>query len=178
MNRCTISEEETTNALRALYQIPASVAPLASVSGGQLDQHGHPGTTLSGVSQGDTRRSTEDCHISGLQTTAIGGKKKSGSKDVTSASSQDGPIQSSNQKKNLQACAKNRNLNEVKHSSSIDEFGSQYVGQPGGSVVGYYGKEKEKKILLDSNSEEGINSLNSALFFEVYHFVLEVLSRV
>ncbi|KAL3531438.1 hypothetical protein ACH5RR_010760 [Cinchona calisaya] len=155
MNRCSVSEEETTNALRALYQVPASVAPLASASGSQLDQHTHPGRTLLGVSQGDTRRSTEDRHISGLQTIATGGKKKCGSKDVTSATSQDGPIQSSNPKKNLQASAENRNLNEVDHSPSVDEFGSQYVGQPGGSVAGRYAKEKEKKILLDNNSDEG-----------------------
>ncbi|KAL3517469.1 hypothetical protein ACH5RR_020058 [Cinchona calisaya] len=155
MNRCNISEEETTNALRTLYQVQASVAPIFAASGSQLDQHAHPGRTMLGVSPGDTRRSTEDCHISGLQALVTSGKKKCGSKGVTSTNSQDCPPQSPISKKNLQACAKSRNLNEVDFSPSFDEFGSQYVGQTVGSVVGRDGKEKEKKILLDSYSDEG-----------------------
>lgn len=154
MNHCGISEEETTNALRALYQVQASVAPAAAAaSGSQLNQHAYPGRTMLGVSPVDMQRSNEDCHFSGLQAIATGGKKY-GSKDVTSANSQDGPVQSSNPKKNLPACANGRNLNEVDSSPLFDEFGSQYMDQAGRSV-GRYGKEKEKKILLDSNSGEG-----------------------
>lgn len=85
MNRCSISEEETTNALRARYQVQASVAPLVVASGSQLDQHAHPGRTVLGVS-------------------------------------------------------------------------------PGGDA-GRYVKEKEKKILLDSNSDEGINLSGQYSFF-------------
>ncbi|XP_027117031.2 cysteine-tryptophan domain-containing zinc finger protein 3-like isoform X1 [Coffea arabica] len=154
MNHCSISEEETTNALRALYQVQASVAPFAAASSSQLNQHAHPGRTVLGVSPVDMRRSNEDCHFSGLQAMAAGGKK-CGSKEVTSANSQDGPIQSSNLKKNLLACSNSRNLNEVDISPLFDEFGSQCMGQAGRSVVGRYVKEKEKKILLDSNSGEG-----------------------
>lgn len=57
MNRCGISEEETTKALRALYQVPMSGATAPS-SDKQYSQHEYPGRALSGLKE--KRRSLEN----------------------------------------------------------------------------------------------------------------------
>ncbi|CAI9105344.1 OLC1v1004250C3 [Oldenlandia corymbosa var. corymbosa] len=147
MNRCNISEEETTTALRALYQPQASLVPPPPASGGQLDQFAHPSRTSLGESPSDAGKSNEDFNVSG-------GKRKYGTKDVMGTTSQDGPVPSSNLENNLQASAKSRNCN-LNHSS-VEEFVSRYAEQPLNGLSGdKYGIDKEKRVLLDSNSEEG-----------------------
>lgn len=123
MNHCSISEEETTNALRALYHTQASTAQ------SQHNQHPHPGGILSGMSSGDARRSSEDSQNSGLQPTASGGKKKFGSKDLTNATKMDCSVQVSDLKNNFQDSSKCRKSSEVDLSPSRDEFTYQHEGE-------------------------------------------------
>lgn len=122
MNHCGISEEETTNALRALYHTQTSTAQ------SQHNQHPHPGGILSGMASGDARRSSEGSQNSGLQPTASGGKKKFGPKDVTNSTKLDSSVQVSDLKNNIQDSSKCRKSSEGDLSPSPDEFKYQREG--------------------------------------------------
>lgn len=122
MNHCSISEEETTNALRALYHTQASTAQ------SQHNQHPHPGGILSGIASGDARRSSEGSQNSGLQLTASGGKKKFGPKNMTTSTKLDSSVHVSDLKNNFQDSSKCRKSSELDLSPSLDEFTYQHEG--------------------------------------------------
>ncbi|PSR92628.1 MORC family CW-type zinc finger protein, partial [Actinidia chinensis var. chinensis] len=106
MNRCDISEEETTKALHALYQLP--------LPDSQNHIQNHGSNIAAGVS------STDTCHFdqnywnfssNGLPNQRI---KKQGSKAAPYAASNGGPIQISGLTKNIRKDAgKRRSLNDM-----------------------------------------------------------------
>lgn len=85
MNRCSISEEETTRAISAVNQVPAPDR--------QNNLHSHPEGGLSGVIKAD--KNHQDLGFNALS----GGNKK---KNIINATYLQGPIQ---MKKNPQATA-------------------------------------------------------------------------
>ena len=106
MNRCDISEEETTKALHALYQLP--------LPDSQNHIQNHGSNIAAGVS------STAACHFdqnnwnfssNGLPNQRT---KKQGSKAASYAASNGGPIQISGLTKNIrQDTGKRRSLNDM-----------------------------------------------------------------
>ncbi|KAJ9154479.1 hypothetical protein P3X46_027806 [Hevea brasiliensis] len=108
MNRCDISEEETTKALNALSQLPLSV--------GQNNLQNHAKRTASGVQilHVDHNHQSLSSHAASFP-----GKKKRGLKEIGKAGGSSGIIQLSNSTKNqhhLQESVKSRSLNDMNQS--------------------------------------------------------------
>ncbi|KAG2727151.1 hypothetical protein I3843_01G141700 [Carya illinoinensis] len=106
MNHCDISEEETTKALNALYQLPVPESQT------KLQNHA-TGTTL-GVSLGDKQHLDENNQNLSSHGISNRGKKKPGFKEKANAGTIGGPFQVSNSTKNkLQESEKSRSLNDT-----------------------------------------------------------------
>ncbi|KAL6978422.1 hypothetical protein U1Q18_020089 [Sarracenia purpurea var. burkii] len=147
MNRCTISEEETTKELVALYQFPAP--------GSHNNEHGHFGGVLSGLSLADASRFNKKCRNIGFDAVPRVGKKKNRIKEVAASVNQDSPAQFFNSmKSNLQGSAKSRSLNAVNQSPPANVIESQHLSKS--SVMEKHGnKQREKNRLLEHHSDGG-----------------------
>ncbi|KAK4355701.1 hypothetical protein RND71_024672 [Anisodus tanguticus] len=157
MNRCGISEEETTKALRALYQVPMSGAT-GSASDKQYSQHEYPGGALPGLTSIDTLHTNQDHQKAGIQAVDAGGKKIYGSKGVSSATKQEGSLSSNGVKRNHQGTPNSRSSNGTTNSPT-DENGHQLVGLPSSSILEKQRrKQKEKRRLLENHSDGGITN--------------------
>ncbi|KAA8529321.1 hypothetical protein F0562_033880 [Nyssa sinensis] len=152
MNRCSISEEETTKAL---------IAPITkSAPESQNSLHVHPGGVVSGVTSSDARLFYQNHENVGSHAIPSGGKKKQGLKEVSNATNQDGTTQFPNSlKKNLQASVKSRSLYGVNQSPPVNELDSQNLSKSSIAVVEKHRhKQKEKNKPLEHYSEGGIVS--------------------
>lgn len=106
MNRCDVSEDETTKALHALYQLP--------VPESQNNPQNHVSGTALGVSSGDVQHLDQNHLNSSSHDIFNRGKKKHSSKEIANAGTSGGPFQISNStKKQLQESAKSRSLNDM-----------------------------------------------------------------
>ena len=102
MNRCDISEEETTKALHALYQLPLP------------DSQNHGSKTAAGVSSTDARHFDQNYLNLSSNGMPSQRKKKQGSKAARYAASNGGPIQiPCLTKKNRQHAGKRSCLNDM-----------------------------------------------------------------
>ncbi|KAK4357280.1 hypothetical protein RND71_022890 [Anisodus tanguticus] len=157
MNRCGISEEETTKALRALYQVPMSGAT-GPASDKQYSQHEYPGGALPGLTYFDTLHTNQDHQKAGIQAVDAGGKKIYGSRGVPSATKQEGSLSSNSVKRNHQGTPNSRSSNGTTNSPT-DENGHQLVGLPSSSIIKKQRrKQKEKRRSLENHSDGGITS--------------------
>ncbi|XP_022721726.1 uncharacterized protein LOC111279098 isoform X2 [Durio zibethinus] len=105
MNRCDISEEETTKALNALYQVP--------VAENQNDPRNHANETTSVVTSAHLRHLDQNNSSVYSHVSSIRGKKKHGLKEVPKAGSR-GLSQMSNSKNNLlQESFESRSLKDM-----------------------------------------------------------------
>ncbi|XP_022741106.1 uncharacterized protein LOC111292786 isoform X2 [Durio zibethinus] len=105
MNRCDISEEETTKALNALYQVP--------VAENQNNPQNHANGTTSIVTSAHLQHLDQNNSSFSSQASHIRGKKKHGLKEVQKAGSS-GLSQMSNTKIKLQQeSLKNRSLSDM-----------------------------------------------------------------
>nr|XP_019071232.1 uncharacterized protein LOC101260375 isoform X2 [Solanum lycopersicum] len=157
LNRCGVSEEETTMVLRALYQAPMSgiTAPAADK---QYSEHEYPGGALSGPTSIDTSHASLEPQKAGIQTVDAGGKKIYGLKGVSSAIKQEGLLSSNGVKRNHQGTPNSRSSNGTTNSPS-DENGHQLVGLPSSSIVEKQRpKQKEKRRSLENHPNGGIKS--------------------
>ncbi|XP_010269447.1 PREDICTED: uncharacterized protein LOC104606096 [Nelumbo nucifera] len=103
MNRCNISEEETTKAVQVPLPLPG-------------DLQGQPGLPASGLNLADLRHLDQNNQDSSLLGLSAGGKKKHGPKEAN-AVSQTGSMNFPNSsKKNQQFSVKSRSLNDVTQS--------------------------------------------------------------
>ncbi|KAJ8543314.1 hypothetical protein K7X08_005837 [Anisodus acutangulus] len=157
MNRCGISEEETTKALRALYQVPMSGAT-GPASDKQYSQHEYPGGALPGLTSIDTLHANQDHQKAGIQAVDAGGKKIYGSKGLSSATKQEGSLSSNGVKRNHQGTPNSRSSNGTTNSPT-DENGHQLAGLPSSSIIEKQRrKQKEKRRLLENHSDGGITN--------------------
>ncbi|KAK6940935.1 Zinc finger, CW-type, partial [Dillenia turbinata] len=143
MNRCSISEEETTKALIAYYQVPVAGSENQNNMRSQLNGNAS-GLTMTNIRHPDQN----DRHISINMPSS--GKKKHGSKELSCSSSQDDPAQLSNyKKKTVHSSMKSRSLNDV---NGLDTKQST----PSNGLVGdKRHKQKVKQKLLDGYSDGG-----------------------
>ncbi|OVA04331.1 zinc finger protein [Macleaya cordata] len=110
MNRCSVSEEETTKALNALYLLPA---PENQNSLNNLSHGAASGVTSAGVQHLDQTHQGYDLH-GGFS----GGRKKPKSKEAVNAAMDRYPTELSNStKKTLLVSLKSRNLHDANQSS-------------------------------------------------------------
>lgn len=77
MNRCSVSEEETTNALNALYQVPVPVAEVQTIQ--PVHTHG----AASGATLADARNLGQNHQYHSFDAASSGGKTKHGTKPVS-----------------------------------------------------------------------------------------------
>lgn len=153
MNRCSVTEEETTEKTKALiaqYQVP--------VPGNQNNHPSNPGGFMEGVAQANFRHPDQNPQNFGLHAMPSGGKKKNGLKELSEASDKDGAVQLPNSmKKNIQSSLKSKSLNDVNQSPPLNEPNFQQLSNSGGMAVEkrkHKYKEKQKK--LGSSYDGGI----------------------
>ncbi|KAK9055814.1 hypothetical protein SSX86_026899 [Deinandra increscens subsp. villosa] len=150
MNRCSISQEETTKAITTQFPGPAP-----AVHGFQPVQPGgtHPGPMLAEPLHPDQKH-----HSFGPQS---GVKKKHGIKDLSNEQKQERPSMSSNStKKNLQTSNITRSLNGANQSLIVNETEFQDSGHSSSLIAEKYRlKHKEKKNIRENFVDEGNNAL-------------------
>ncbi|XP_077223861.1 cysteine-tryptophan domain-containing zinc finger protein 3-like [Tasmannia lanceolata] len=159
MNKCTISEEETTKALNALYQIPVPV------SDGQNSLHSQHDGATSGIALTDLRHLDHNHELSSHSMLSggkkkhgsNGGKKKHGSKDISNALIHVSLTHLPNSSKNSQlGSIKSRSLNDVNHypleSNPTNKVAFQHTSK---SNDFHKHKQKEKHKLADRHSHGG-----------------------
>ncbi|XP_062021537.1 cysteine-tryptophan domain-containing zinc finger protein 3-like [Rosa rugosa] len=157
MNRCSVTEEETTDKTKALiaqYQVPAL--------GSQNNLPNNPGGFMEGVAQADFRHPDQNPQNFGLHAMPGSGKKKNGLKELSKASDKDGSILLPNSmKKNIQASLKSKSLNDVNQSSPLNEPNFQQLSNSSDlAVEKRKHKYKEKQKVLASSYDGGpINNL-------------------
>ncbi|KAF5462526.1 hypothetical protein F2P56_018527 [Juglans regia] len=145
MNRCSVTEEETTQALIALYKTPAPER--------QTNLPGNPGGVITGVTFANIRHPDQNHQNFSLHARAWGEKKKDGSKEMADASHNDGLSQLSNSMmRSLQSSVKGRSLNDVNQSPLIREPDFQQLSKSSDLTVK---KSNEKQQVRDSYSDGG-----------------------
>lgn len=142
MNRCSFTEEETTKALIAMYQVPAPES--------QTNMHGNLGGVITGVTLANVRHPDQNHQNIGLHAMPCGGKKKDGLKEPSDATYTQ---LSNSMKKNLPASVKGRSLNDVSQSPLMGEPDFQQQSKSSDLPVK---KHKEKQKVRDNYSDGGI----------------------
>ncbi|CAI9767879.1 unnamed protein product [Fraxinus pennsylvanica] len=152
MNHCSIPEEQTTKALRALYHLAPTSTP-APASESQHNPLNYPARTLLGVSSADAKCLGEDQQNIASQGT-VSGKKKHGSIDMTNSKDLDDPTHFlDSQKKDVKVPGKNG----ANYSPSVDAY--QHLRHSSSVVVEKRkDNKKEKKSSLEGHSDRGTNS--------------------
>lgn len=103
MNRCDISEEETTKAVRALYQLP--------VIEGQNSIQNYGNVTASATTLAHGRQ--HDQNHRSLNSVSIRGKKNNGLKETLKADGSGGIQTSKSTKNELRDFVKSRSINDM-----------------------------------------------------------------
>ncbi|XP_051142127.1 cysteine-tryptophan domain-containing zinc finger protein 3-like isoform X2 [Andrographis paniculata] len=138
MNRCSIPQDETTSAVRALYQSAASVPDTIVTSAGAV--------------QIDGKSPCYEPLSAAVQTAAIGGKKEN-SADF------DGPARSPNPSKKVLATSDKRSSwNSQNSSPALERSGDQQKAQL--SAVPKYNDTKEEKISVTNGSDGNLKIKN------------------
>ncbi|XP_059632711.1 cysteine-tryptophan domain-containing zinc finger protein 7-like [Cornus florida] len=110
MNRCDISEEETTRALNALYQLP--------LPGSHNGLQNHADKIVTGGNSAEVQHFDHNHKNPNSHAVPKRGKKKQVSKETPNMASNGGQIQLSNLKKNpQQEAVKSRSINDMNNSS-------------------------------------------------------------
>ena len=138
MNHCSFTEEETNNALIAPYQapVPESQTNPLSNAGGHFS-----GATIANVRQPDQIQ--RNCY----------GKKKNGLKVMSNAVNKESPTQLSNSmKKNMQASAKSRSLNDVNNSPLVNEPDFQQLNKCNNLLVENQRQKYKEKNKADASA--------------------------
>ncbi|KAF8394535.1 hypothetical protein HHK36_020746 [Tetracentron sinense] len=148
MNRCSISEEETTKALNAYYQAP--------VPESQHNLQSYPGRASFGGTLVDIRHFEQNHQDFSFHAVPSGRKKKNGSKGISIAASHSGPTQfSDSAKKNQQAYVKSRGLYDANESpmesNPVNEPGFQHFSKSSDlALEKHKHKQREKQKMLES----------------------------
>lgn len=154
MNRCSISEEETTKALIALYHVPGP-ENLSSAGG-----------VLPGVFAADPLQFHQNYQHLGSRGLPAGGKKKHGSKDAANEMKQDCLAESSHSiKKSLQIPVRSMGLNGVNQSPTLNGVDFQDSSQSRSLVVEKHRqkqKEKNKEKYMDGGEHSKMRNKRDA----------------
>ncbi|XP_047977266.1 cysteine-tryptophan domain-containing zinc finger protein 3-like isoform X2 [Salvia hispanica] len=154
MNRCSIPEEETTNALRALYH-PVASAPVPP-SEGQDIRPNNSFMAMAGMNSAEPRPLAQEHQDVAVPTAPNSWKKKHGSAVAANSADIDGSTNSSNsRKKNLGMLGKVIKMNSASNSPSVDESG-QHMRQAS-MVLEKCRDAKAEKLSQVSSSDKGTN---------------------
>ncbi|XP_051118486.1 cysteine-tryptophan domain-containing zinc finger protein 3-like [Andrographis paniculata] len=148
MNRCSIPEEETTNALMALYN-PAAPFPARASENQDIWVNNPVGTSV-GMTSVDA--SYPDY---GHQTMTLSGKKRNETMKASDKTDLDGSTKPSNlRKKNLGASGRTRNLSSKSRSPSLDSRGYQHMPQSASTFEKYNDVKKEKTSHVNNAGQD------------------------
>lgn len=149
-NRCSISEEETTKALIASYQVPAI--------DNQINLNSNIGNNISRTQAADIQHPYQSHRSNGLHSTPSGGRKKHGLKEISNVTEKDGPTQlSHSMKKTVQASDRNESINDVSQSPMVGEPGFQNLSKSCDlPAQKHRNKQKEKHKVPGHSSDGGI----------------------
>lgn len=149
MNRCIVPEEETTNALRALYHPVGSVT--APASGNQNIHPYNSVVTSVGMTSVDARRPAQEHQ--NLAAPTASGKKKHGSAKAANSADLDGSTHSSNSRKKGTS-GKVSKLNSRGNSPSVDAIGYEHIRKS--SMAEKCNDAETEKMSLASNFDKGM----------------------
>lgn len=141
MNRCDISEEETTKALNALYQLP--------VSDHQNSLQNQANGSAFGVTAVDFQHLGQN--LQNINSNAIPnrGKKRYGSKEIPNSGSSSSFFISNPTKNHLHEPVKSKSLNDMNQlsleSNPVKKSSSQYLSKPC-SLEKNISKQKENPV--------------------------------
>ncbi|GER24751.1 CW-type Zinc Finger [Striga asiatica] len=140
MNRCSVPQEETTNALRTLYN-PAALIPGPTSESQHSQLNNNSAVNSMQMGKADARYPVQENQNRASQTMILNGKKKHGTVKAASSNNLDGSTYSSNsRKKGLGTSSKASKLNSGKNSP-----------------VEKYGDHKKEKPSLSNSSDRGTN---------------------
>ncbi|KAF5732684.1 hypothetical protein HS088_TW17G00214 [Tripterygium wilfordii] len=151
MNRCSFSQDETTNAVLASHQVP--------VLDTQKNVQSNPGgAVLKGIFADALNPKQNDLRFGIHAMAAGGGKKKHGPKEISNAAGKAGTFRSSNSvKKNVQTSVRNGSLNDNNPSPGVSEpYFPQLSRQSEFTPERHKHKQIEKHIVHENNSTGGI----------------------
>ena len=142
MNRCSFTEDETTKALIALYQLP--------VPESQANLNNNPGGLFTGATL-PFRHPDQNLRDSS-------GKKKHSLKVMSNSANKDSPSQLSNSmKKNMQPSVKSRSLNDVNNSPLVNDHDFQQLSKSNDLIMeNQKHKYKEKNRVVEPHAFGGI----------------------
>uniref|UniRef100_A0A2P2MAH3 CW-type domain-containing protein n=3 Tax=Rhizophora mucronata TaxID=61149 RepID=A0A2P2MAH3_RHIMU len=143
MNRCSFSEEETTNALIELYQVPARE--------GQTILQGNPGEVASKVTLAGIHLNQNFQNID--TDVSTGAKKNHGLRESSNAMQKDGSVQLSNSvRKNCQEPVANGILSDMNQSHMVKQTDFPKLSKPSMLAVE---KQSHKHKVLETCSNGG-----------------------
>ncbi|KAL3644796.1 hypothetical protein CASFOL_009976 [Castilleja foliolosa] len=161
MNRCSVPQEETTNALRALCH-PTTLVPGSTSKNQQHSQLNNNNNNYvlnpAQMASVDARYPSQENQNNVLQTPTTSGKKKNGSTKASNSTDHDGSTISSNSRRKSLGTSGNKssNMNSGKNSPSLDAIGHQHIRQSS-SAVEKYGNQKKERLSLSNSSDKGVN---------------------
>ncbi|KAI3460828.1 hypothetical protein Pfo_017491 [Paulownia fortunei] len=155
LNSCSVPDEETTNALRALYHPAASVPAPASES--QHNRLNNSVVTSLGVPSVDAGHPGEEHQNIAVQTVTISGKEKHGSAHAAKSTDFYGSTLSNSWKKNPPTSGKNSHLHRANHSPSVDACGYPLMRQSSSAVEKHNDHKKDDEVSLINFSDKGTN---------------------
>ncbi|XWS36210.1 hypothetical protein CRYUN_Cryun20dG0065800 [Craigia yunnanensis] len=144
MNRCSVDEEETTNAVFSLYQVPAVES--------QTNLQSNPGSIMSRLPPADALQPDQNQRSFGSHAMSPAGRKKHGLEEISNALDKDGPTP---MKKNMQSSVQSGSLTDVTRSSVVSEPGLQHQSKCDLPVEKHKNKQKEKHKVSEHSSDGG-----------------------
>ncbi|GLT42503.1 hypothetical protein SLA2020_164990 [Shorea laevis] len=147
MNKCDVSEEETTKALIALYQVP--------VADNHISLNSNPGNIASRTLEAGVQHPDQSHRTSGSHSMPSGGRKKQGLKEMPNVTNKDPPTQLSHPKKITQASVRTGSL-YMNQSPVVGEPGFQQQSKSWDlPVEKHRHKQKDKHRVLGHSSDGG-----------------------
>lgn len=148
MSRCDFSEEDTTKALRALYQVPVSE------NQNKLQNH---------VNSADFQRLDQTNLNPTSQALSNRGKKRHGSKEMSNLGNSDSPRILNPTTNHLHEPVKSRSLNDMSQSpldsNQMKKSGSQHMSKPYNLIL-----EKDIAKVKEKHANGGTYSILGSLF--------------
>ncbi|GKV04956.1 hypothetical protein SLEP1_g17033 [Rubroshorea leprosula] len=148
MNRCGVSEEETTRAVIALYQVPATE--------NQTNLNSNIGNNISRTQAADIQHPYQSHGSNGLHATSSGGRKKHGLKEISNVTEKDGLAQlSHSMKKTVQASDRTGSVNDVSQSPIVGEPGFQNLSESCDLLAEKHRNKRKEKHKVPGHSSDG-----------------------
>ncbi|TYG44934.1 hypothetical protein ES288_D11G134500v1 [Gossypium darwinii] len=144
MNRCNVDEDETTNAVFALYNVPAVES--------RTNLQSNSGNIMSRLPSANALQPEQNQQSFGSHVMPPAGRKKYSLKEISNATDKDGPTP---MKKNMQSSIQSGSLNGVIQSPVVGESGLQHPSKCDLPVKKHKNKSKEKHKLVEHSSNGG-----------------------